>query len=113
VTDFADSLPELGADALLRAAPLAGIGRKCGDLVTGLSAVRRAKDLALVIVAADISRHTLSELARLQQGGTQVFRTPSLAPFTGAFGRTDLQVIAVKRGNLARGLMAKLGSPPG
>ena len=113
MTDYSGAVPTLDADALCRAAPLAGIGRKSGDLIVGLSAVRRTQHLALVIVEEGISRHTLSELARLAQRGTRVFQTPNLSPLTQAFGRTDLRVVAVKRGNLARGLMARLMQAPG
>jgi hypothetical protein len=102
-------LSELSPEALARAAPLAGIGRKSGDLVLGLSAVRRTDGLALILVESGISPRTLNELGRHRQRGVQVYQVQALLPLTAMLGRSDAHVIGVKRGALADGMMAKLG----
>lgn len=99
---------ELDAPALERAAPLAGIGRKSGDLVVGLSAVRRTQDLALIVLESSLSRHTFTELARRRRAGVLVFQVDSLSPLTAAIGRQDARVVGVKRGPLAEGVIARL-----
>ena len=64
--------------------------------------------MALVFVADTISENTRRELARLQNGGTRVFRCPSLVPLTAAMGRMDASVVAVRAGAMAEGLLARL-----
>jgi hypothetical protein len=112
VTDPTAGVVELAPAALIRAASLAGMGRKSGDLVVGLSAIRRTRELALVLVETGIASRTLMELAALQHRGAQVFRVQALAPLTRVFGRDDVHVIAVKRGHLADGMLAKLLADP-
>lgn len=102
-------IPVLSHGALIRAAALAGIGRKSGDLVAGLSAVRRSRDLALIVVESGISNNTLDELVRYTRHGTRVYQVEALLPLTSMFGRCEVRVIGVKRGPLAAGMMARLG----
>ena len=83
---------------------LLGIGCRSGATVVGLSAVRRAKGLALVFASSDLAQRTLRELARLERGGTRVFQVQPMEVLTQGFGREDAQVIGVLRGDLARGL---------
>ena len=106
-------LEEVSPQILARASSLIGLGARSGAVVVGLSAVRRTRGLALVFVAATVSENTRAELARLQRGGTRVFRCPSLVGLTGAMGREDASVIAVREGAMAEGILARLCPDPG
>ena len=106
-------LEEVSPQILARASSLIGLGARSGDVVVGLSAVRRTRGLALVFLADTISENTLAELARLQRQGTRVFRCPSLAALTGGMGREDASVVAIRAGPMADGILARLSLEPG
>ena len=100
----------LTAEAVARLASLAAIGRKSGATVVGLSAVRRTRDLALVLVDEAVSANTMQELASLQHRGIRVFSAASLLPLTRAFGREGVLVVGVRQGALAQGLSQRLAA---
>ena len=99
---------QLSPDKVAAVAPLVGIGCKSGDTVTGLSGVRRTRNLALVFVDAGLSPGTVAELRRLERDGTRVLEVASMGELTAPMGRDDLSVVAIKRGSLARGIEQKL-----
>lgn len=103
-------VPELPLEQARRLASLVAIGRRSGDTVTGLSAVRRAGPLAYVFADASLAVGTLAELSRLAARGVQVWRVASLAELTRGFGREDLLVIGVRRGSLAEGVARRLAA---
>jgi len=102
-------VPELDVGTVAKLSSLVAIGRKSGDTVVGLSAVRRSRGLAYVFVDAGIASGTLRELGRLEQRGTRVFRVGDLEALTRAFGREDVRVVGIRRGHLARGIAQRLG----
>ena len=108
--DSAGQIPELDSQLAAQLASLVAIGCKSGDTVVGLSAVRRTRGLAYVLVDAGLAEGTVRELARLQKWGTRLFRVASLSDVTRAFGREEVRVIGVKRGSLAQGIAGRLGS---
>lgn len=95
----------MSPEAAARAAPLMGVGAQSGAVVTGLSGVRRARDLALVFVAATVSDNTRRELARRD---CRLLLCPSLEPLTAPLGRGDVSVLGVRRGTLADGIERRL-----
>ena len=101
-------LPELTGEKVARIASLVGIGRKSGDTVVGLSAVRRTRDLGFVFMDAQVSQNTARELAGLRQRGVRVFRAASLLPMTQVFGREEVLVIGIRRGGLTQGIAGRL-----
>lgn len=106
-------MEEVSPQILARASSLIGLGARSGDVVVGLSAVRRTRGLALVFMAETLSENTRTELARLEKQGARVFRSPSLAALTGAMGREDVSVAAVRAGAMAEGILARLYSESG
>jgi len=103
-------VPELSPEQVRRLASLVAIGRRSGDTVTGLSAVRRAGALAYVFADASLAAGTLAEMGRLASRGAQVWRVACLADMTREFGREDLLVIGVRRGSLADGVARRLAA---
>ncbi len=95
-------------DASARLAPLVAIGCSSGDTVIGLSAVRRTRKLAFVLLDDQLAEGTRRELTALSRFGTQLLHLPSLVAVTRLFGREEVKVVGVKRGALARGIAAKL-----
>ena len=87
---------------------LVGIGCQSGDVVMGLSAVRRVGSLALIFADASLAEGTLKELSRLAHHGTRVFRVSPLSTMTAVAGRQDVMVMGVKEGSLAEGMAKKL-----
>ena len=106
----AAEIRRLDADAAVRLAPLVAIGCRSGATVVGLSAVRRTKKLAYVLLDDEAAPGTQRELAQLGRWGTQLLHLPSVAVVAQSFGRADVKIIGIKRGTLAQGIAAKL--PP-
>ena len=102
------AVEELSSAAAVSLASLVGIGCQSGDVVMGLSAVRRAAALAFVFADAEIAAGTLAELARLQRSGTRVCQVSPLRQMTSTAGRDDVSVMGVKAGSLADGMRARL-----
>lgn len=100
----------LDADTVARLVPLVAIGCSSGATVIGLSAVRRTKKLAYVLLDGQVAQGTQRELAQLSRFGTQILQLPSMATVGQAFGRTDVKVVGIKRGALAQGIAAKLAA---
>ena len=81
---------ELSSAAAARLASLVGIGCQSGDVVMGLSAVRRAGNgLAFVFADAGLAPGTMAEVSRLHQRGTRVWRVSPLSQMTASAGRSD------------------------
>ena len=104
--DVSDPL-ELDIDKARALASLVGIGCQSGDVVMGLSAVRRLKSPALLFVAASLASGTVTELSRVGVAG-RLYRVPVLKVMTATAGRSDVMVMAVKAGSLAEGMIARL-----
>ena len=99
---------DLAAETAQSLAPLVGIGCQSGDVVMGLSAVRRARSMVLVFADVNLAEGTLNELGRLARHGTRVFRVSPLSQMTAVAGRGDVSVMGVKGGPLAAGMVKKL-----
>lgn len=110
----APDLPRLEAARAAALASLVAIGARFGDTVVGLTAVRRAPDLALVLADARLASRTLHELAARRTTGTVVYLVDDLAVVAGVLGREEVRVLGVRPGSLADGLSARLRrSEPG
>jgi len=101
-------LPTLDLVQTQALSPLLGIGCRSGDTVIGLSSVRRAGKLAFVFASEDLAVRTLRELAGLAARGVRVYLVEDFSALTKSFGRADAQVVAVARGDLAKGLAKRL-----
>jgi L-alanine-DL-glutamate epimerase-like enolase superfamily enzyme len=101
---------ELSSSAAAGLASLVGIGCQSGDVVMGLSALRRVNGLAFVFADTDIAPGTMAEVSRQQKSGTRVFRVSPLSQMTASAGRTDVSIMGVKSGSLADGIRARLES---
>ena len=101
-------LPTLDLVQSQALSPLLGIGCRSGDTVIGLSSVRRAGKLAFVFASGDLAVRTLRELAGLAARGVRVYLIEDFSALTKSFGRADAQVVAVARGDLAKGLAKRL-----
>lgn len=108
--DHSGQIPELDPEAATGLGSLVAIGIRSGATVVGLSAVRRARGLAYVLVDGGVAEGTRRELALLQRRGTQVLQVESLQVVSRAFGREDIRVLGIKRGDLAQGIAARLVS---
>lgn len=98
-------LPELDPQAVARIAPLVRIGGKSGDTVCGLSAVRRARELAYVFVDAGVAEGTVRQLRRQ---GAQVWVARAWEELAGSLGRAEVLVLGIKAGPLAEGIARRL-----
>jgi len=106
-----NQIEELSSAAAKAIASLIGIGCQSGDVVMGLSSVRReSAQLAFVFADAGIATGTLDEVARLRLSGTRVGRVSPLSLMTASAGRSDVSVVGVRAGSLADGIRAKLES---
>ena len=101
-------MTELDGEAAASLASLVGIGCQSGDTVMGLSAVRRARELAFVFADSAMAEGTLAELSRLRSSGTRVYRVTPLRQMTAAAGREDVLVLGIKPGSLADGISGRL-----
>ena len=101
---------ELSSAAAASLASLVGIGCQSGDVVMGLSAVRRTSALAFVFADAGIAAGTLAQMGWLRHTGTRVFVVSPLQQMTAVAGRGDVSVMGVKQGALADGMRARLES---
>jgi hypothetical protein len=101
-------IPTLDAETAAQLASLVAIGRQSGDTVVGLSAVRRVKKLAYILVDFQLAAGTLRELEARQRQGTILFRVESIQVLSRAFGREDILVLGIKQGDLARGIAGRL-----
>ena len=99
---------ELEGEAASGLASLVGIGCQSGDTVMGLSAVRRARELAFVFADSAVAEGTLGELYRLRRTGTRVYRASPLSLITARSGREDVLVVGIKPGSLADGIAKKM-----
>ena len=104
-----EAVVDLAEEIAQSLASLVGIGCQSGDVVMGLSAVRRVGSLAMVFADASLAEGTLSELSRLARHGTRVFRVSPLSLMTAVAGREEVSVMGVKEGSLAAGMSKKLG----
>lgn len=104
---------ELSSATAMALASLIGIGCQSGDVVMGLSSVRRVRGLAFVFVDAGIAPGTLAEMERLQRAGTRVYRVAPLSQMTGSAGRYDVFIMGVKSGSLADGVRARIATGSG
>ena len=103
---------DLDTTAAAAVAALAAIGMQSGATVVGLSAVRRCADPALLFIASGLATGTTAELCRLaSRNRALVFRLADLGVLTSRFGRRDVLVVAIRRGDLAAGMEAKLPPP--
>ena len=103
-----EDVSELDSEAASALASLVGIGCQSGDTVMGLSAVRRARELAFVFADAALAQGTLGELSRLRSSGTRVYRVTPLRLLTAAAGREDVLVVGITPGSLADGIAKKM-----
>ena len=103
-----EDVSELDSEAASALASLVGIGCQSGDTVMGLSAVRRARELAFVFADEALAQGTLGELSRLRSSGTRVYRVTPLRLLTAAAGREDVLVVGIKPGSLADGIAKKM-----
>ena len=106
---FEDDTGEFDPAAVAAIAPLIGIGCQSGDIVMGLSAVRRARTFTFLFLATDLAAGTLRQLAQ-RHSGSQFFRVGDMSKLTEAAGRSDVSVVGVKPGSLADGIAAKLSA---
>ena len=104
-----EAVVDLSEEIAQSLASLVGIGCQSGDVVMGLSAVRRVGSLAIVFADASLAEGTLSELSRLTRHGTRVFRVSPLSLMTTVAGRGEVSVMGVKEGSMAAGMNKKLG----
>ena len=100
----------LSASQAQRLGPLVSIGGQSGDTVVGLSAVRRARHLAFVFVAAATADNTWRELLGREARGAQVLRVEDMAALTRGLGREDASIVGVKAGALAEGMARRLAA---
>ena len=103
-----EEVSELADEVASALASLVGIGCQSGATVMGLSAVRRARELAFVFADSAIAEGTLRELSRLQGSGTRVYRVTPLRLLTAAAGREEVLVVGIKPGSLAAGIARKM-----
>jgi hypothetical protein len=89
-------------------APLLGIGCRSGDVVLGLSAVRRVRKLAFVLVSQTVSAGTVRQLMLLTRQGTKVYIVDAMEVIHQRLGRPDIAVIGIKPGALAQGVGKQL-----
>ena len=95
----------LGREAARSVASLVAIGRQSGATVVGLSAVRRTKELAFIFFDGNLSSGTVRELSRLAD---RLWELEEFEQIVQPFGGQNVHVIAIKQGELARGIGAKL-----
>ena len=107
---FEEDTGEFDPAAIAAIAPLIGIGCQSGDIIMGLSAVRRVVAFSFLFLAADLAEGTLRELAR-RHSGSRFFRVGDMSKLTAVAGRSDVSVVGVKPGPLADGIAAKLSLP--
>ena len=99
----------VSTDALAQAAALIGIGRRGGQVLTGLNAVRYARDLALIVVEESLAAGTRRQLAGGVGRQARLLVADSLAEWAAAAGAEGVQVVGLRRGPLAKGVVAKIG----
>lgn len=97
----------LDGERAAAAAPLIGQGCRSGDALLGLSAVRQAKGLALILADAGLAAGSRRQLGLGARRGTRLYLVEDLEVVTASIGRPDVRVIGVRRGPLARGILAK------
>ena len=100
---------QVEAVALARAAALIGIGRRGGQVLTGLNAVRQARDLALIVVEDSVAAGTRRQLAGGVGRSARLLVAASLSEWGAAAGAEGVQVVGLRRGPLASGVLAKIG----
>jgi ribosomal protein L7Ae-like RNA K-turn-binding protein len=87
---------------------LLGLGLKAGTVVVGTTGVRaalRRGDLALIVLASDLSQRTEEKVARLAHGtGIPVLVGPSARELGLRLGRDEIQAVGVRDPRLADGL---------
>lgn len=87
---------------------LLGLGLKAGSVVVGTTGVRaalRRGDLALIVLASDLSQRTEEKVARLAHGtGIPVLLGPSSRELGQRLGRDEIQAVGVRDPRLADGL---------
>lgn len=98
-------------------AGLVGLARRAGRLVVGTAGVRaglRRGEVAVVVVADDLSERTAAKVVRLADGrGVPVVRGPAARMLGQVLGRSTVQAVGVTDQQLARGLLARSSSSPG
>ena len=87
---------------------LLGLGLKAGTVVVGTNGVRAALqrgDLALVVLARDLSARTEEKVARLARGSSvPILVGPSARELGSRLGRDEIQAVGVRDRRLADGL---------
>ena len=87
---------------------LLGLGLKAGTVILGTNGVRAALqkgDLALVVLARDLSGRTEEKVARLARGaGVPVLVGPTARELGQRLGREQVQTVGVRDHQLAKGL---------
>ncbi|MGD8726513.1 MAG: ribosomal L7Ae/L30e/S12e/Gadd45 family protein [Gemmatimonadales bacterium] len=90
---------------------LLGLGARAGSLVVGTNGVRAAlkrEELALVVVAADVSRRTEEKVLRLARAkGIRCLSGPVAVELGRVLGRTTVQVVGVRDAHLAAGMVGE------
>ena len=100
----------MSAAQTVRVAPLLGVGCSSGDVILGLSAVRRVHRLAFILVSQTLSAGTVRQLMLLTRQGTQVYIVQEIEVVRQRVGRPDIAVIGIKPGALAQGVAKQLST---
>jgi len=90
---------------------LLGLGARAGSLTIGTNGVRAALqrgDLALVVVAKDVSGRTQQKVLRLAQAkGIRCLSGPTAVALGRALGRASVQAVGVRDAHLAAGIIGE------
>lgn len=99
-----------------RALGLVGLGLRARTAVVGVAQVRdaaRRERLRLAVVASDASRHSLDKVVPLLRARRiAVVAAPSAAQLGRAVGRESAAAVGIVDRDLARGILALVGSAP-
>ena len=87
---------------------LLAIGCRSGDVVLGLSSVRRVAHLACIFVSRTLSAGTVRQLLLLAHQGTVIYELEDIELIRVRVGRPDIMVLGIKSGSLAAGVTKKL-----
>ncbi len=90
---------------------LLGLGARAGSVTVGTNGVRAALqrgDLALVVVAKDVSGRTEDKVLRLAQAkGIRCLTGPAAVELGRTLGRAGVQAVGVRDAHLAAGIIGE------
>ena len=106
----------MDAEVSRRVLRLVGLGVRSRGAVVGVEQVREAArkgKLAMAVVAADASRHSLEKVVPLLQArDVFIVHTPSAAELGQAAGREQTAAVGIVDPDLARGIRALVEAAP-